>query len=82
MLRHVAEPLHAGGLETDVGVEAAGDGAVDNSPLLLVQQLNQPLLGTDVTLGKTIDSGEPTLYRPLLTLRRNGRADIIEIVRV
>ena len=30
MLRHVAEPLDAGGLEADVGVKAAGDGSVDD----------------------------------------------------
>ena len=48
MLRHIPEPLHAGGLETDVGVEAAGDGAVDDGLLLLLQQLDQLLLGADV----------------------------------
>jgi len=30
MLRYVAKPLNAGGLEADVGIEAAGDGAVDD----------------------------------------------------
>ena len=48
MLRHVPQPLHAGGLEADVGVEAAGDGAVDDGLLLLLQQLDQLLLGADV----------------------------------
>ena len=48
MLRHVPEPLHAGGFEADVGVEAAGDGAVDDRLLLLLQQLDQLLLGADV----------------------------------
>ena len=48
MLRHVAQPLDAGGLEADVGVEAAGDGAVDDGLLLLLQQLDQLLLGADV----------------------------------
>ena len=38
MLRHVAQPLHTRGLEADVGVEAAGDGAVDDGLLLLLQQ--------------------------------------------
>ena len=36
MLRHLAEPLDAGGLEADVGVEAAGDGLVDDGLLLLI----------------------------------------------
>ena len=30
------------------GIEAAGDGAVDDGLLLLLQQLDQPLLGPDV----------------------------------
>ena len=48
MLRHVPQPLHARGLEADIGVEAAGDGAVDDGLLLLLQQLDQLLLGADV----------------------------------
>ena len=48
MLRHVAEPLHARGLEADVGIEAAGDGAVDDGLLLLVQERDQLSLGVDV----------------------------------
>ena len=48
MFRHVAEPFDAGGLEADVGVEAAGNGAVDDGLLLLLQQLDQFLLGADV----------------------------------
>ena len=37
MLRHIPQPLDAGGLEADVGVEAAGDGLVDDGLLLLFQ---------------------------------------------
>ena len=48
MLRHVPKPLHTGGFEADVGVEAAGDGAVNDGLLLLLQQLDQLLLGADV----------------------------------
>ena len=44
----VAEPLDAGGLEGDVGVEAAGDGAVDDGLPLLLQQRDELLLGADV----------------------------------
>ena len=47
MHRDVAEPGDAGGLEGDVGVEAAGDGAVDDGLLLLIQQPNQLPLGAD-----------------------------------
>ena len=48
MLRHVAEPVDAGGLEGDVGVEAAGDGLVDDGLLLLLQQGDELALGVDV----------------------------------
>jgi len=48
MLRHVPHPLYAGGLEADIRVEAASDGAVDDGLLLLLQQLDQLLLGVDV----------------------------------
>ena len=48
MLRHVAQPLDAGGLETDVGVGAARHDLVDKGLLLLLQQLDQLLFGVDV----------------------------------
>ena len=48
MLRNVAEPLDAGGFEADVGVEATGDGPVDDGLLLLLQQRNELPLGADV----------------------------------
>ena len=38
MLRNVAEPRDAGGLEADCRVEAAGDGAVNDGLLLLREQ--------------------------------------------
>ena len=55
MRRHVAQPLHAGGLVGRVGlagahVNLAGDGLVDEGLLLLLQQRNQLLLGADVAL--------------------------------
>ena len=53
MRRHVAQPLHAGGLVGRVGlagahVNLAGDGLVDEGLLLLFQQRHQLLLGADV----------------------------------
>ena len=54
MLRHIPQPLHTGGLEANVGVEAAGDGAVDDGLLLLLQQLDQLLLGVDVAPNPTV----------------------------
>ena len=54
MLRHVPKPLHTGGLEADVGVEAPGDSMVDDSLLLLLQQSNELLLGGDVTTDASV----------------------------
>ena len=51
----VAEPLDAGGLEGDVGVEAAGDGAVDDGLPLLLQQRDELLLGADVAADAVVD---------------------------
>ena len=48
MLRHVSQPLDTGGLEPDVGVEAPGDGALDDGLPFLLQQGDEPLLGAHV----------------------------------
>ena len=48
MLRHIAEPLDARGFEAHVGVEAAGDGPVDDGLLLLLQQRDELPLGGDM----------------------------------
>ena len=48
MRRHIAQPLHARGLEADIGIEASGNREVDDGLLLLLQQLDQRLLGADV----------------------------------
>ena len=48
MCWHIAESFYTRRLEADVGVEAAGDGAMDDGLLLLFQQRNQLLLGADV----------------------------------
>ncbi|WP_245618570.1 hypothetical protein [Methanogenium cariaci] len=48
MLRHIPpQPLHTGGLEADVRVEAAGDSLMDDGLLLLLQELDQLLFGVD-----------------------------------
>ncbi len=47
MPRDVAKPGDARGFESDVGVEAAGDGTVDDGLLLLAQQRDQLPLGAD-----------------------------------
>ena len=48
MFRHIAEPLDAGRLEADVGVEAARDGATDDGLPLLLQQRDEATLRADV----------------------------------
>ncbi len=48
MHRHLPQPLHPGGFARHAGVEAAGDGLLDDGLLLLGQQLDQLLLGPDV----------------------------------
>ena len=50
MLRHIPQPLDPRGLEAYVGIEAAGDGLVDDRLLLFVEQLDQLLFGADVAL--------------------------------
>ena len=52
---YVAEPVDAGGCERDVGVEAAGDGAVDDGLAKFVQEGDALLLGVDVTLDAAVD---------------------------
>ena len=48
MRRHVAQPGHSRGFERRVGVEAAGDGVVDDDLALLFQQGDESLFGADV----------------------------------
>lgn len=75
MRRHVAEPLHAGGLERDTEIEPAGDGAVDDVLLLLVEERDQPALSTD----GAADAGIGVLEEPddggLLLKRRNSELE-------
>ena len=54
MPRNLAKPRNAGGLERDVGGEAAGDGAVDDGLLLLVQQPDQLALGADEAVDRPV----------------------------
>ena len=54
MLWHVAEPIDAGGLEADAGIETAGDGLVDDGLLLLFQQRDELALGGDVVLDAAV----------------------------
>ena len=50
MLWHVAQPLHAGGLQLHVGVQAPGHGLVDDGLPLLFQEGDELFLGADVGL--------------------------------
>ena len=72
MLRHVPEPLHAGGLVGRVGLAGAGvllarHGLVDEGLLLLLQQRDQRLLGADIApdapMGVVEESDDGGLFR-------------------
>src|SRR6266852_3636627 len=82
MLRHVAEPFHAGGLEADVGVEAMGDGAVDDGLLLLLQQLDQLLLGADVAPDAPVGVVEEAGNRGLFGARWYEARKVLEVARL
>ena len=50
MRRHIAKPFDAGRLEWDVGIEAAGDGLVDDGLLALGEELDETVFVGDVSL--------------------------------
>ena len=50
VLRHVAQPLDAGGLQPHIGVKAPHDSLVDDGLALLLQQGDELLLGADVAV--------------------------------
>src|SRR5882724_10488587 len=58
MLRHIADPVDAGGLEAHVWIEATGHGPMDDHLLLLVQQLDQPPLGADEAIDAVVEVGK------------------------
>ncbi|OQB85174.1 MAG: hypothetical protein BWX88_02013 [Planctomycetes bacterium ADurb.Bin126] len=66
MLRYVAEPFDAGGFEFDGGVEAAGDGLVDDGLLLFLQQPDQLPLRRDVLADPPVGMIQETDNRGLL----------------
>ena len=82
MLRHIPQPLHARGLEADVGIDAAGHGSMDDGLLLLVQQRYQFLFGSDVAPDSPVRMGDKTNNGRLFWKRRERQLDRIEIVGV
>ena len=81
MFRHVAEPFHTRGLETDIGVEAAGDSAMDDGLLLLLQQFNQLLLGADVAPNAPVGVVEETYDGRLLCCWWQRTINHLEMLR-
>ena len=77
---HVAEPVDAGGLEADVGVEAAGDGTMDDGLLLFLQQGDETLLGTDVALNPPVHMVKVTDNDGLLGEGWNTRVNHFEML--
>src|SRR5262245_6774768 len=82
MLRHIPQPLYAGGLEADVGVEASSDGTVDDGLLLLLQQLDQLLLGADVAPDSAVHVVEEADNGGLLRYRGNESYNSSEVLPV
>ena len=79
MPRHIPQPLYAGGLEADVRVEAAGDGSVDDGLLLLLQQLDQLLLGADVAPNAPVGVVEELDDGELFGRGRIRSRDLLEV---
>ncbi len=50
----IDQPLHAGWLDGNPGVRAAGEGAMDNGRLLLILQFDLTLLGVDVAADASV----------------------------
>lgn len=75
MRRHIAKPLHAGRLERDVRLEPAGDGAVDDGLLLLVEERDQPALRLDGAADAAIGEIEESDDGGLLGERRNSELE-------
>jgi hypothetical protein len=71
---HFAEPVETGGLEADGGVDPSGDSAVDDQLSLLLQQLDQPLLGADVAADAAAQVVEGTCNKRLFGGRRDGNS--------
>src|ERR1035437_5571346 len=70
----VAEPGDAGGFEGDGGVEATGDGPVDDGLLLLVEQRDDLPLGPDRTIQPPIRVVQKPHHRRLLLGRGHWNA--------
>jgi hypothetical protein len=82
MLRYIAKPTDARGLETDVGIETASHGLMDDGLLLLVQQLDQASLGTNETSDLSIFSFEVEDDLILFFLGRASNGDLKELFGV
>ena len=77
-----AEPEDAGVLEGDGGVEAAGDGLVDDGLLLLFEQRDELALGGDGSVDAVVGMGEVLDDRRLLGDRRNERFKAVKVIGV
>jgi len=82
MPRNVPEPGDSGGFERDGGVEATGDGAMDDGLLLLVEQCYHLALRPDRPLQPPVCPIQKAHNRRLLVGRREHRLDAPEVVGV
>ena len=74
------QPFDAGGLEAHVGIDTARDGVVNDPLLLLLQQLDQLLLGTDVAPDSRVRVVEEADNGSLLRERGKGYTRIGQIL--
>src|SRR5690242_18652110 len=84
MAGNVADPEDARGFEHGVSVEAAGDGAVDDSLLLLPEQRDQLPLRPDEPVNLTVRMVQKPHDRRLLVRGRNenGKPSDFALVQI
>ena len=87
MLRHVSQPRYTGRFVGGVrpagsDIDLAGNGLVDNGLLHLLQQYNQPMLGSEVTLDSAVGLAEESGHSRLFRKGRNRHDSPIGFVSV
>src|SRR5262245_57093413 len=79
---YITEPIDTGVLEADIRVETTGHSPVDDSLLLLVQQLDQPTLGVDKVIYLTAKRVHESSDSGLFFSGWHKRLDAEEIIRI
>ena len=82
VLRHIPQPLNSGGLEPDTGIQAPGDGLVDQCLPLILQQGDEPLLARDVPPDLLVGVVEEPDDGGLFPWGRNGEPEVFQLPAV